>query len=158
MSEVSNISKSSQVSCSITKQPQAATVTSTPSTKQVASSVVKPKTMIPPPTPLSDQRKASLQSDSKASLLKKPGTLKQSVKLAEAAVPNTNNVEVAKSSSPTNSTSSLVAASKSEIKRLEALCESRTKELTLLRMELKQTLVSFDAISLAFNYVANNVI
>ena len=44
-----------------------------------------------------------------------------------------------------------------EIKRLEALCESRTKELTMLKLKLRDTLVSFDAIAVAFNYLSNDV-
>lgn len=44
-----------------------------------------------------------------------------------------------------------------EIKRLEALCESRTKELTMLKMKLRDTVFSFDAIIIAYNYLANTV-
>lgn len=44
-----------------------------------------------------------------------------------------------------------------EIKRLEALCESRTKELNMLKLQLKQTLVAFDSIAVAFKYLSDNV-
>ncbi len=44
-----------------------------------------------------------------------------------------------------------------EIKRLEALCESRTKELSFLKIELKNTSMSFDAMAIAFKYVSNDV-
>ena len=44
-----------------------------------------------------------------------------------------------------------------EVKRLEALCESRTKELSMLKLELKNTTISFDAISVAFKYLANDL-
>lgn len=59
--------------------------------------------------------------------------------------------------SPASSTSSVNAKNK-EIKRLEALCESRTKELSMLKMKLKQSLTSFDAMAVAFNYLSNDVI
>lgn len=44
-----------------------------------------------------------------------------------------------------------------EIKRLEALCESRTKELTMLKMRLRDTIFSFDGIVVAYNYLANHL-
>lgn len=44
-----------------------------------------------------------------------------------------------------------------EIKRLEALCESRTKELSMLKLKLKETLCSFDAIAVAYDYLANKL-
>lgn len=44
-----------------------------------------------------------------------------------------------------------------EIKRLEALCESRTKELNMLKLQLKQTLLAFDSIAVAFKYLSDNV-
>lgn len=44
-----------------------------------------------------------------------------------------------------------------EVKRLEALCESRTKELSMLKLKLKETLCSFDAIAVAYDYLANKL-
>jgi len=44
-----------------------------------------------------------------------------------------------------------------EIKRLEALCESRTKELNMLKLQLKQTLVAFDSIAVAFKFVSHSL-
>jgi len=44
-----------------------------------------------------------------------------------------------------------------EIKRLEALCESRTKELSMLKLTLKDLLVKFDGISVAFKYLSCDV-
>lgn len=67
------------------------------------------------------------------------------------------------SSASTNS-SSRMSTSKSneaklgrEIKRLEALCESRTKELSMLKLKLKESLCSFDAIAVAYDYLANKL-
>ena len=83
---------------------------------------------------------------------------------------NTANLEsssasskLASSSSPSTVSSASSAKSKTElklnnqIKLLNALCESRTKELSRLKIELKQNLVSFDAITVAFNYLSNNL-
>jgi chromosome segregation ATPase len=44
-----------------------------------------------------------------------------------------------------------------EVTRLEALCESRTKELSMLKLDLRQALSSFDAVTVAFNYISNNL-
>jgi hypothetical protein len=41
-----------------------------------------------------------------------------------------------------------------EIERLEALCESRTKELSLLKLKLRETVISFDAIAIAYKYLS----
>ena len=62
-------------------------------------------------------------------------------------------------SSP-NSSSTLSARSKTELKlnkeieRLNALCESRTKELSMLKLKLKETHVSFEAVTIAFKYLS----
>lgn len=44
-----------------------------------------------------------------------------------------------------------------EISRLEALCESRTKELTFLKMQLKSSVTAFDAMSALVNYLTQEV-
>jgi chromosome segregation ATPase len=78
---------------------------------------------------------------------------------------NTNNnvVLTAAASSVTsspNSSSTLSARSKTELKlnkeieRLNALCESRTKELSMLKLKLKETHVSFEAVTIAFKYLS----
>ncbi|XP_064607687.1 uncharacterized protein LOC135472223 isoform X2 [Liolophura sinensis] len=44
-----------------------------------------------------------------------------------------------------------------EISRLEALCESRTKELTLLKMQLKSSVTAFDAMTALVNYLTQEL-
>jgi hypothetical protein len=61
------------------------------------------------------------------------------------------------SPSPSTKARTEIGVKNNEIKRLEALCESRTKELSLSRMKLRDTLISFDAIAVAYNYLANDV-
>jgi hypothetical protein len=78
---------------------------------------------------------------------------------------NTNNMLItcSSTSSPSASSSSSSARNKTELKlnkeieRLEALCESRTKELSLLKLKLKQTIISFDAMAVAFKYLSVDV-
>ena len=45
-----------------------------------------------------------------------------------------------------------------EISRLEALCESRTKELSMHKLEMRKTLSTLEAMAAAFKYVACDVI
>jgi hypothetical protein len=80
-----------------------------------------------------------------------------------------NTIGVPTTSSPCSSSSNASSSNSSkktsiqetklinEVKRLEALCESRTKELSMLKLELKNTTISFDAISVAFKYLANDL-
>jgi hypothetical protein len=78
---------------------------------------------------------------------------------------NTTNIascSLSTCSSPSSSTTGTIKSKienklNNEIKRLEALCESRTKELTVLKLKLRDTVMSFDAISVAFKYLANDV-
>ena len=44
-----------------------------------------------------------------------------------------------------------------EVARLEALCESRTKELTYAKMQLKQGLQGFDAMAALVRYLTEQV-
>lgn len=46
---------------------------------------------------------------------------------------------------------------KQEIVRLEALCESRTKELNLAKFEMKSCLSGFDAMAALVNYLSHDV-
>lgn len=61
------------------------------------------------------------------------------------------------SPSPSIRAKTELTSKNNEIKRLEALCETRTKELSMERIKLKDTLVSFDAIAVAYNFLANDV-
>jgi hypothetical protein len=78
---------------------------------------------------------------------------------------NTNNMLItcSSTSSPSAPSSSSSARTKTEnklnkeIERLEALCESRTKELSRLKLKLKQTIISFDAMAVAFRYLSVDV-
>lgn len=115
----------------------------------------------------SDHRKTSLQSDSKSSLIKRSGALQNS---ALAGHRNSESLSVnttlpangrTTSSVPTISPSirakNEINSKNNEIARLEALCESRTKELTVQKIQLRDTMISFDAIAVAFKYLANDV-
>lgn len=46
---------------------------------------------------------------------------------------------------------------KEEIVRLEALCESRTKELNLAKIDMKSCLSGFDAMAALVNYLSHDV-
>lgn len=76
---------------------------------------------------------------------------------------NGNQTTVSSTNSSPSSTSSLNKMNKNElklnkeIKRLEALCESRTKELSMLKLTLKDLLIKFDGISVAFKYLSCDV-
>ena len=82
---------------------------------------------------------------------------------------NTNNMLItcSSTSSPSATSSATTASSvrhktaelklSKEIERLEALCESRTKELSMLKLTLKKTIISFDAIGVAFKYLSGDV-
>ncbi|GFO11208.1 hypothetical protein PoB_003771300, partial [Plakobranchus ocellatus] len=52
----------------------------------------------------------------------------------------------------TASISGSLSAQKAEIVRLESLCESRTKELTLAKIQYRDTTRAFDAMSVLVNY------
>ena len=45
----------------------------------------------------------------------------------------------------------------SEINRLEALCEARTKELNLTRLKLKSNVQGFDAMSVLVQYLSHQL-
>ena len=112
---------------------------------------------------LENVRKSSVipsnDSINKNVLNKKPGPLigRQNENSTTLSV-STNNQTNSSSTSPTS-----VKMNKNElklnnqIKHLEALCESRTKELTLIKLKLRDTLISFDAIAVAFKYLSNDV-
>jgi hypothetical protein len=130
-------------------------------------------------TSVNDSRKASLiteHSRGGIATSKKPGHLPSSASQATAASSHNNanqlsiNTALASalaatlsSTSSPSSTTNTIKTSKTEsklskeIKRLEALCESRTKELSMLKINLRDTLISFDAVVAAFNYLANDV-
>ena len=112
------------------------------------------------------QKKASIQLESKPTL-KKPGQTKpeaavtpQTLLTINTALGNTART-LSSCSSPSTSTISTKNKTElklnNEIKRLEALCESRTKELTMLKLRLRDTIMSFDAIAVAFKYLSNDV-
>ena len=44
-----------------------------------------------------------------------------------------------------------------EVARLESLCEARTKELNVAKMQLKAGLQAFDAVTCLLNYCTNQV-
>lgn len=44
-----------------------------------------------------------------------------------------------------------------EVQRLEALCESRTKQLNMIRLQLQSSNVAFDGMASVVNYLANDV-
>jgi len=107
-------------------------------------------------------------ADSIKNTLRKPGNHQTAAaKANEALLVNTATVGVnqtaSSSSSPSSSSTSSSKINKNEvklnkeIKRLEALCESRTKELTMHKLKLRDALTSFDAIAVAFNYLSNDV-
>ena len=54
-------------------------------------------------------------------------------------------------------TNSIAPNAAKEISRLEALCESRTKELKFLQMQLKEGVAGFDAMSVLVNYLVQEV-
>lgn len=108
------------------------------------------------------------QADSIKNTLRKPGNhLNHAAKATETLSVNTatagSNHTASSSSSPSSSSTSSSKMNKNEIKlskevkRLEALCESRTKELTMLKLKLRDALISFDSIAVAFNYISNDV-
>ena len=49
------------------------------------------------------------------------------------------------------------AAHREEVTRLEALCESRTKELNYARMQFKQSVAGFEAMSVLVKYLTEEV-
>jgi hypothetical protein len=127
---------------------------------------------------VNETRKASLIGEhtrgGNAIATKKPGHLQSSAasQATPASVNNPLSINTAlasalaatlSSTSSPSSTTNTIKTSKNEsklskeIKRLEALCESRTKELSMLKINLRDALISFDAVAAAFNYLANDV-
>ena len=106
-------------------------------------------------------------ADSIKNTLRKPGNHQTAAKANEILSVNTatvgGNQTASSSSSPTSNSAGSSKTNKNEvklnkeIKRLEALCESRTKELTMHKLKLRDALTSFDAIVVAFNYLSNDV-
>lgn len=44
-----------------------------------------------------------------------------------------------------------------EVQRLEALCEARTKQLNMVKLQLQNSNLAFDGMSVTVNYLANQV-
>lgn len=112
-------------------------------------------------------RKTSLQLDGK-STLKKSGLQNSVVSnhrqnfealSINTTIPSNGRVLSSSTASPSPSIKikNEINLKNNEIKRLEALCESRTKELTVYKIKLRDTLVSFDAIAVAYKYLANDL-
>lgn len=113
----------------------------------------------------------SLQNDAKQSAFKKPGQIVHRQNLVQHDSSNKSNLLHINTSNRAESALSLVSPASStasskakgeikftkEIKRLEALCESRTKELSLMKITLKESLIAFDAMAVAFNYLSNDL-
>lgn len=107
-----------------------------------------------------DLRKISIQNDAKSNLPKKNNS--EGKKDAFSINSNFNHVRAestmsSPASSICSSRSKMESKQTKEVKRLEALCEERTKEFTMLKMKHKELLTSFEAVSVAYNYLANDV-
>lgn len=151
------------------------------SSKQQLNNQQFPTSQINKRTTTTTNSSASIQADPKMSAFKKPGQLlvaqnggnhkllndentnKPISELGGLLISTMANNHGISTSSPASSSASSSKTSKNEaklnkeVKRLEALCESRTKELSFLKLKLKDTLCSFDAIAVAYNYLANKV-
>jgi hypothetical protein len=81
----------------------------------------------------------------------------ETASISTATVSSSSSLSTTSSSvkSKTSVEAAEVAKLSKEVTRLEALCESRTKELGSLKCELRNALTAFDAMSKAFDYVAN---
>ncbi|RNA30278.1 titin -like protein [Brachionus plicatilis] len=108
----------------------------------------------------SDLRKLSIQNDAKSNSLKK-----NSSEAKKDTITIHTNFSHVRAESILSSPSSSISSARSktetkhakEVKRLEALCEERTKEFSLLKMKHKELLTSFEAVTVAFNYLANDM-
>lgn len=181
MSEVSNISKTSlpttrnlsSVSAKLTNQTNSSKQNSLSSksdvkgvsnrlnsTRQVQNASTLSRSQANFSQNGQDLRKFSIQNDAKSNVLKKISS--EAKKESLSINTNFNHVRAeSMMSSPGSSISSTKSKIESkhskEVKRLEALCEERTKEFSLLKMKHKEILNSFDAVTIAFNYLANHV-
>ncbi len=150
MSEVSNLSINSKTSL----QSSIPTSTSVRSTKSANTGLLNNRQ-----TPQLVHRLHASTPSKPASLIKKIGLVKPiNESLSVNTGTNVDQVSGAQCSpSPSTKAKNEITLKNNEIKRLEALCESRTKELSLSRMKLRDTLISFEAIVVAYNYLANDV-
>nr|XP_006814588.1 PREDICTED: probable GPI-anchored adhesin-like protein PGA55-like [Saccoglossus kowalevskii] len=72
--------------------------------------------------------------------------------------PPSSTATPASSSQPDLLTATIAAENVSkEVERLEALCEARTKELTIMKLQLKNGLTGFDAMSTVVKYFAQRL-
>ncbi|XP_071950599.1 uncharacterized protein [Antedon mediterranea] len=93
---------------------------------------------------------------------KKKLSTKKNVHLKDSSQPVTKPTKIKptiSSSTPPDLLSSSIAneTAAEEIKRLEALCESRTKELNLTKMQLKNGLTGFDALAILLQHLTNDM-
>lgn len=186
MSEVSNISLNSKTSIPTSNHVRQNSFSSNTSTTTSRASLLIKQTSQPvattavnrfqPATPAKNpsllkqingqssalaERKTSLQIDCRSAPTKKVlagnsvvSTHRQNF---EQLTVNTKASVKSGSPSPSIRTKNELNSKNNEINRLEALCETRTKELSMAKIKLRETLISFDAIAVAYNFLANEV-
>lgn len=71
---------------------------------------------------------------------------------------NRNKTKTKNNQKPANQQSDVISLhTKQEVTRLEALCESRTKELNYARLQMKSNLQAFDAMTVMVQYLSQDV-
>lgn len=162
MSELSNYSKSSlpiRNTIAQAKQPQQpktqlGSIKLTNKTTTAATSSIKQK-----PSSAVTDRKKSDGILTNSTLNQKPKLSAPTLNLPSTPLQSTKKQNLLTNTSTNNKKPAVDDSCKlnKQIKRLEELCETRTKELNLLRLKLKDTLTAFDGITCAYQYVTNTV-